>query len=229
MMIEWRKCFNAVFMAGFMAGSGNAVASDGGQRIYQVTITNITKGEIFTPVMVASHGRGLRIFDLGTPATPELEMLAEGGDTGPLAESLLSAGALDVATAGGVLPPGQSVTLKVATNRKNRHVSLASMLVPSNDAFVALNGMAGPRGRGTLTRVAPAYDAGSEHNDELCVNIPGPPFVCAGEGYNPAGGEGYVYIHPGIHGVGDLAPAAHDWRNPVAKITIRALRDVASD
>ncbi len=34
------------------------------------------------------------------------------------------------------------------------------------------------------------------------------------------GDEGYVHIHRGIHGVGDLVAAVHDWRNPVAKITI---------
>ena len=35
------------------------------------------------------------------------------------------------------------------------------------------------------------------------------------------GGEGYVYVHAGIHGIASLVPAIHDWRNPVAHITIR--------
>ncbi len=213
---------NAVLLSGVVLGSGNALASDRDQRRYKVTVTNISKGEIFTPILVGSHARGVKLFELGAPASAELEMLAEGGDTQPLSELLRAAGALDVATAGDVLPPGQSVTLEVAINDRNRHVSVAAMLVPTNDSFFAVNGVAGPKGRSTLTLVSPAYDAGGEDNDELCANIPGPPFICVGEGYNPASGEGYVYIHPGIQGVGDLVPAAHDWRNPVARITIRA-------
>ncbi len=35
-----------------------------------------------------------------------------------------------------------------------------------------------------------------------------------------AGGEGYVHINRGIHGIGDLAPDVYDWRNSVAKITV---------
>ena len=27
----------------------------------------------------------------------------------------------------------------------------------------------------------------------------------------PGGGEGFVHIHRGIHGVGDLAPSTFDW------------------
>jgi hypothetical protein len=37
------------------------------------------------------------------------------------------------------------------------------------------------------------------------------------------GAPGDVFIHAGIHGIGDLAPAQFDWKNPVAKITITAM------
>ena len=196
----------------------------GNTRVFEVTITNVTQGEIFTPIMVASHGRHVNLFSAGAPASPELEMLAEGGDTAPLSNKLLDSGALDVVTTGGVLPPGQSVTVHVKTNRHNDHVSAAAMLVPTNDAFFAVNGVKGPRPHRSKTVMSPAYDAGTETNDELCVSIPGPPFICSGEGFSAATGEGYVYIHPGIHGIGDLPAYAHDWNNPVAKITIRQLR-----
>lgn len=39
-------------------------------------------------------------------------------------------------------------------------------------------------------------------------------------------GEGYIYVHPGIHGVGGengLSPATHDWRNPVVEATIERI------
>ena len=90
-----------------------------------------------------------------------------------------------------------------------------------------MNGVEGPLGNQTLTLYSPAYDAGSERNDELCASIPGPFFAeCggAGSGGKPGGGEGYVHIHAGIHGIGDLHPAQRDWRNPVAQITIRRSR-----
>ena len=210
-------------LAGLLLG-GLALPASASDRYYEVTVTNITRGEIFTPILVATHRAGMRLFKPGSPAGSELEQLAEGGDTMPLAASLKAAGALDVVTGGDVLPPGASMTLKVRFNRRHRHISLASMLVPSNDAFIALNGIAGPRHHGK-TLMLPAWDAGTEDNDELCVSIPGPPFLCQGQGYAPGGGEGYVYIHGGIHGVGDLSAAGHDWRNPVARVSIRVVRD----
>ena len=203
--------------------SGLANADD--NRAFEVTVTNITKGEIFTPIMVASHRRGVKLFEIGEPADQDLEILAEGGNTEPLSTSLLSSGlALDVVTADGPLLPGHSVTLQVKTNGRNSHVSVASMLVPSNDAFFAVNGIRGPRGNKSKTVYSPAYDAGSEVNDELCANIPGPPFACSGEGFNAETGEGYVYIHPGIQGNGDLDSSAYDWNNPVAKIAIKRVK-----
>jgi len=222
-MKNWWRKISTVVLSGSLFITGNATASEG-KGVYEVTVSNITQGEIFTPIMVASHPRGLKLFELGKAAGTELAMLAEGGDTAALSALLLSEGAHDVATAGDVLPPGGYVTLTVDVSRKSRHLSVAAMLVPSNDAFFAVNGVQGPQGHRTRTLFSPAYDAGSETNDELCVSIPGPPFICAGEGFKPADGEGYVHIHPGIQGVGDLIAADHDWRNPVAKISIKFTR-----
>ena len=209
---------------GALFGSAVAIADGDKGHTFEVTVTNITGNEIFTPILVAAHKRGLSLFSVGEPASSELEQLAEGGDTGPLKASLLAAGAADVVTADGVLPPGDSVTLHVTGGRAHNYISVTSMLVPSNDAFFAANAVRVPRHGRSVSVYSPAYDAGTELNDELCVNIPGPPTACAGEGYNTDGGEGYVYIHPGIHGVGDLAEGVYDWHNPVAKITIREVR-----
>jgi len=198
---------------------------DNDKNLYEVTVTNITKGSVFTPIMVASHRRGVTLFELGEPVDQALEILAEGGNTQPLSNSLLASGlALDVVTSGGPLLPGHSVTLQVKMNKRNSHISVASMLVPTNDAFFALNGIRGPRGKKTMTRYSPAYDAGTEINDELCENIPGPPFACNGEGFNPQSGEGYAYIHTGIIGNGDLKAATYTWKNPVAKISITRIK-----
>jgi hypothetical protein len=199
-------------------------AQDGPQ--YEVTVTNLTPGQTFTPILVASHKAGVSLFTLGEPASVEMETVAEGGDTGPLA-ALLSGmpEVLDVTTGSDPLPPGQSQTFTVRTQGQFDRISATAMLVPTNDGFFAINGAKGPRGQKTSTLFSSAYDAGGEVNDELCIHIPGPPTVCMGEGFNPsrAGDVNFVHIHRGILGVGDLNPAIFDWANPVAKVTIRRI------
>lgn len=205
-------------------GLGNSLPANAGD--FEVTITNLTRGQQFTPVLVASHKAGVKLFELGQPASPDLATLAEEGNTVPLA-SLLTAmpEVLEVTNSSGLLNPGASVTLKVKTRGAFNHLSVASMLIPTNDGFFALNGVKGPRFQAVATHTSVAYDAGSERNDELCASIPGPSFAeCGGPGGGgvPTGGEeGYVHVHAGIHGIGDLNTAERDWRNPVARIVIR--------
>jgi hypothetical protein len=212
-----------LFMTSGLA-SEIAVAQDG-QR-YEVTITNLTRGQRFTPILVASHKKGVSLFTLGEPASPELATLAEEGNTGPLTALLLGMPEVkDVVSSGGLLNPGSSVTVTVEAGGGFDRVSVAAMLIPTNDGFFALNGVEGPKGNEGLTLFSLAYDSGSERNDELCASFPGPFFAeCGGSGGGgqPVGSEeGYVHIHAGIHGIGDFIASDRDWRNPVAKITIR--------
>jgi hypothetical protein len=217
-----------VVLLGFTVLIGAQTPTAAAAPRFEVTVTNLTRGQQFTPILVASHQKGVRLFTLGSPASSELATLAEEGNTVPLAALLLATpGVSDIAASAGLLNPGQSVTISVDAGGGFDHLSVAAMLIPTNDGFFALNGVEGPRGDQTLTLYSPAYDAGSERNDELCASIPGPFFAeCggAGSGGKPAGGEGYVHIHAGIHGIGDLDPAQRDWRNPVAQITIRRSR-----
>lgn len=214
----------SIALAGGLA-SGLPAREDGPGQQFEVTVTNLTRGQQFTPILVASHKAGGKLFVLGQPASPELAILAEEGDTAPLT-GLLAAmpEVLDITDSGALLDPGASVTLKVKTQGAFDHLSVASMLIPTNDGFFALNGVAGPKGFSTATHRSVAYDAGSERNDELCASIPGPSFVeCGGPGGGgkPTGDEeGYVHVHAGIHGIGDLNTAERDWRNPVAHIVI---------
>lgn len=191
------------------------------QRVYEVTVTNLTQGESFTPLLLVSHRAGHPLFTPGHPASPELAILAEGGDTAPLASALASSPDVgSTATTSGLLAPGQSVSVQITTGGRFDRLSLAAMLIPTNDAFVSAQNVALPEGRHARVVTAPAYDAGTEANDELCANIPGP--VCGGQGVSPGvTGDGFVHIHAGIHGIGDLSPAMYDWRNPVAQIVIR--------
>lgn len=210
------KKFLALLILGFAHLSVTAAADS-----YEVTVTNITKGMTFTPIMVATTRRGDRFFNLGEQASEEVEAMAETGDVVPLQDSL---DAHDI-TNSSFLPflgPGESVTQVVETRGTHRHVSIAAMLVPSNDIFFALNGVAGPRGNLPKVLTSPAYDAGTELNDELCINLPGP--GCDDDpGPVSDNGEGYVYISNGIRGVGDLDADTYDFNNPVALIVIRRI------
>ena len=201
-----------------------------GNARFEITITNLTRDQTFTPVFATSHQPGLQMFDLGRPAHPALATVAEEGDVAPImALAQSSPLVLDVTFTGpppgGFILPGQSRTLSLRTRGGFDYVSLAAMLIPTNDGFFALNGVAGPTGQGSVAHFSPAYDSGSERNDETCASIPGPNFVeCGGPGGGgqPSGGEeGYVHIHAGIHGIGDFDASRRDWRNPVARIVIR--------
>lgn len=196
----------------------------GDNRMYEVTITNLTRGQTFTPIMVTSHRPGHPLFTLGEPASDELAAIAEGGAIDPMIEKLMSSGmAHDSQTNGALLGPGESVSINVKYTERFDHVSVTSMLLPTNDGFFAINGMKGPERRSDMTTAfSVVYDAGSELNDELCANIPGP--LCDGEPFSAGQGEGFVHVHAGIHGGGSLAPATYDWRNPAAKITIKKMK-----
>jgi hypothetical protein len=213
-------CATAIAVVPVTSGS----AQDG--LVYSVTVTNITRGQQFTPILAATHANGVRFFELGAAAGSELAMLAEEGNTAPMVGLLMATqGVGGIATSSGLLAPGASTTIQVQARGNANHISLAAMLIPTNDAFMALDSVELPRGNGTLTMFASVYDSGSEINDELCASIPGPFFIeCSGPGGGgmPQGGEeGYVHVHSGIHGIGNISPAMRDWRNPVAKITIR--------
>ena len=57
-------------------------------------------------------------------------------------------------------------------------------------------------------------------NNELCAYIPGP--ACPEDSGNlpTESGEGFIHVHRGFHGVGELSEANYDWRNPVAEVFI---------
>lgn len=216
--------FTSIAVLSFALSSAQAQAQRLGAQHFKVTITNLMGGEVLTPIMVATHRPGVKLFELGQPASTDMEHVAEAGDLSALETSLRSnPNVLDVEDTGAALPPGQSVTLMVKTKDGFDDLSVTAMLVPTNDGFFGLSDVHGPLGLWrAITYDSPAYDAGTEANDELCAHIPGPPNVCSGEGFNPSrdGAVNFVHIHSGIHGIGDLSAATFDWRNPVARIVI---------
>ena len=210
--------------------TGIAVAQPGVR--YEVTITNITPGQSFTPQLVVTHPASAILFRLGEPASEPLEILAESGDTQPLTTALEGV-ATDVTTIPGLLGPGEQVSTEITGNPGRGYISVAAMMSPTNDSFVAMNRVKLPAS-GAVQQLVPAYDAGTEYNDQSCANIPGPQCGGAGEGHSPGPNdddEGFVHIGNGIHELGDednqgnalIDPKSYDWRNSVARITVRRM------
>lgn len=198
----------------FITGPVSSALADYRDLCYEVTVTNMTRGQVFTPVLIATHKKGVHLFTPGEPASNELAQLAEGGDVNPLADFLETMpgkiGSIAISE-GGPFAAGESVSVLVPAVRKFKRISLASMLAVTNDGFIGLDSV--PAWQSVHT--SPVYDAGTEINDESAANIPGK----GGEGYNPEDGESFVHIHAGIHGTGDLVPFELDWKNPAARIT----------
>ena len=195
-------------------------------RKYEVTITNLTSGQIFSPPIVITHKQDFKLFELGEMASDELAALAEDGMTDPLTELVNEYSGATSRVAEGPVLPGESITIEIEAKPGAWYLSLAGMLVTTNDAFFAVRDIKVPI-VGKSVMEAAAYDAGSEYNSEDCDFIPGPP--CGSVGIRDMDeAEGYVLIHSGIHGSGPnpelVNPAQHDWRNPVAMIKVRRIK-----
>lgn len=223
---------SAVLAANMLFSASQVFAEDkeeGKEKRYEVTVTNLTRGQPFAPIAAISHNKDFELFMPGEPAIPALVPLVEDGNTGPLLEHVKTMPSVFAAVTNSLVDvdippgPGQAVTLQIKASGSFKLITVAGMLATTNDAFWAVHGVEAPKKMGEAkTFEAVAYDAGSERNSELCGFIPGPP--CAGPGVRDhVGSEGYVHIHAGIHGIGDLAPATFDWRNPVAEIIIRRI------
>jgi hypothetical protein len=189
---------------------------------WRIQVTNLTSSQTFTPFLAATHTSDVMIFSPGMSATPELQALAENGNVMPLAMLLNGiSSVMSVETGSMLTPPGATAEINITGSGLHRYVSLAAMLIPTNDVFVGASTEL-PTTSGVLTTYAYAYDAGTEVNDETCASIPGPNFPeCAGPGMggSPGNGEGAVVISNGILGIGDFE-RDRDWKNPVARITI---------
>ncbi len=124
----------------------SADASD--QISVTVTIENLAppNGGFLTPVWVGFHDGGFDLGDRGAAASPELERLAEDGNTGPLMAAFAAGGNGVVqgtlVSDFGIPPlaPGETATMKFTLDgddASSRFFSYASMVIPSNDAFIA--------------------------------------------------------------------------------------------
>ena len=200
--------------------------------MFEITLTNLTTGEpgaggqVLSPPIFVTHAAGINLAEVGQPASPALVALAENGDASGLVALAAAAGANSM-VAEGVVPPGGSLTVTVTADMVNSSLSVGSMLVSTNDAFIAATDVALFDEDGAPVSASldlNAYDAGSEENTEMASDIPGPLALDAAvdpEGSNervPTEG-GVIAAHEGIQGGADVGEA-FAWDEPTAMLMI---------
>jgi hypothetical protein len=218
--IERRKKMKRTILLGVVAAMVVAWSAPAeAQNMVTVRITNVSK-QIISPPVVASHSAKVRVFVPGSAASTELSMLAEDGDPSGLATLLGGSDeVLDMKVADGPLLPGATMVFELESQGRFNRVSAVGMLVTTNDGFFGLDNYLVSRNGLNQRMSVPAWDAGTEFNNELCGFIPGPP--CGSPFVRDTNGaEGFIHTHPGLHGGGDLSPADWNWQNPVVDIRI---------
>ena len=182
----------------------------------RVSIKNTaeTGGTFLTPFWVAFHDGVFDIYDSGAPASTGLERIAEDGNTDVISQEFAAGGSgIDMVIANPegfagapLFDPGltssQVVNLDPSTQR---YFSYASMLLPSNDAFVAnadplAHRLFYPNGNfaGPVNIVIDGgriRDAGTEANTEMDAAFFNQSAPDTGETTNDV-----ITVHPGFNG-----------------------------
>lgn len=217
----------------------------------KITIENLSPDDGFflTPLWVGLHDGSFDLFDLGQPASNALEQIAEEGDVGPLMtdfdmvamrrqDVITSPGGISVAP---VIDPGETASTTISINNAAayRYFSFASMVIPSNDAFIGNEGAtqyevfdAAGNFNGDIVidlTAADIWDAGTEEND------------AQGAAFSANGGTatdtigGTVAAHPGLDNfLGTQTPTGFSTigslpgSSPFARITITQIPEPAS-
>ncbi len=222
----------AAMAVALVAYAAPVSASDdhpGPQRTYRITVENLTGGQPLTPAVVGIHRDKHEVFRVGEEASNGIQQLAENGGVPVLAAELADHDDIGTVAVVGDAPigPGGSATALVTAAKRDRRISLAAMLVCTNDGFAGIDSQRLPRRFGDPTVLyAYAFDAGTEINTEAYADLVPPCDGMGGSGMsNPALAEGgVIHRHDGIMGGADLDPAVHGWDGPVARITIERVR-----
>lgn len=159
-----------------------------GTRNIRVNVSNTGPegGTFLTPTFVAIQDGQFDIFDLGSEVAGYLEGLAEDGVTAPILDAFDKSGAIGTrgvvtgpgGVAAGPLDTGETGSIVLTVDpQQAQFLSFASMVIPSNDAFIAspddptairIFDAYGNFAGGTFdVRGSDILDAGTEVNTEL--------------------------------------------------------------
>ena len=216
------------------------VAEDSGD--YTITINNTSNTTVFPgflgQTLYVVHDDTVSLFELGMPASPGLELLAEDGDpTALLGEVMPGAGILssDVVSvpvgggAAGNIAPGEAFEFTVTPDATHRFLSFAGMIIPSNDTFAALDpvgvalldAMGNPRApeavAADISTQLRGWDAGTERNQAGGAGRDMAPVGAPNTG--PSNGDGLVRE----------ADEDEVWSLPAAEDVVRVIVAPVSD
>jgi hypothetical protein len=230
-----------------LAAALPAASEDGDElRTYRVTLVNLTDGQPFSPPVAATHDRDIRMFRVGRLATDELAAIAQAGNQLPMFNLFNNLdGVTDTVDVGAPLTRVGTVvgsfvdtaTFEITAKRGDR-LSLATMLICTNDGFLGLDAVRLPS-RGARAFLINGYDAGRENNTQDSQHLVNPctalgPVPLPGDPDGEAdSGPGVstvppvpIHHHPNIQGgVGELTVADHGWRDPVAVAVVSRIED----
>lgn len=226
--------------APLIAVSATTASADPALATYSVTIANSSGGQPFSPPVATTHSPDVDLFSVGEKASAEIAAIAQAGDQShavALLSGLMGSGVTAVADPGMPVTPGASSGLPFAstlsfeiTAAAGDVLSVATMLICSNDGFTGLDSVALPDD-GPVVLPLRGYDAGVERNTEKSQDIVDPcsalgPVVIGDADGNvdefPVAQRNAkpIQMHKGVNGHrGDLLPA-HDWDGSVGTITI---------
>lgn len=216
----------------------SAATGAAGQATYRVTLYNLSTGQPFTPPLAVVHRNSIGLFEMGEPASFEIQQIAENGNLGPMIDLVSTSRQVKdyVVTFGPTkIPvlPGEMVEFEIEGLTGAKYLSIVSMLICTNDGFTGLNAVRLPKRVGDVVSIdAVAYDAGTEENTEAFTDLVPPcgpltGFDSQGQGTgmsNPALAEGGVVSeHLGISGGSDLEVDPHDWIGPIARVVVERI------
>ncbi|MEP6887881.1 MAG: spondin domain-containing protein, partial [Nitrospirales bacterium] len=178
-----------------------------------VTIQNLApmNGNVLTPVFVGFHNGTFDIYNPGSPASPGLQSLAEDGLNVMIAGEFMSSGAGSVQGsifgAAGPIAPGEIAARTFTLDGSlpiSRFFSYATMVIPSNDAFIAngnptafriFDNLGNFQGADFTVLGSQVLDAGTEVNTEIPAQTAFFGQVAPNTGIDQ---NGVVGIHPGF-------------------------------
>ena len=219
-----------------LTGCGSSSSHDNNtvdMRTYEISVSNVTPNQPFSPIAVILHTSGYQAWVDGEAASVALEILAEGGDNSNVLSDAKAHSAYLASDSGAdAIGPGNSESIQLEVDAQDGvNLSIISMLVNTNDAYTGLNAssLAALASGESVSYRAPVWDAGTENNTETAGTIPGPADI-GGEGFNASRSDSSdrVRFHSGVisnqDGLsGSVLTADHRFDNPAAVITVTRL------
>lgn len=197
---------------------------------FEVTVTNETAGQPFSPMTLIAHKASQKFWELGSPVSVGLEYIAETGNPSVWRGDLKSnANVYGFWEGKGLLLPSKSETFVVELTESqltsDARLSFAVMLGKTNDGLVLMDGQTLNRLKAgeTLSTHLLSYDAGTELNRETAETL-------GSAGFNPARDDitSVLTLHSGVVSKDDgLTNSAltqlEKWDHAVAKVDIKRL------